>query len=155
MLAAWLHTNIISIIIKANSFRNLTSEEVQYRLKNYYKFAIIRKPMERLVSGYKNKFLPPFDIRKKKQFPNQAKAFILNLFNTKRLHDWIAAGNFSQDIHPTFILIFSDSCQSIRWMPTMSISCLLCHSVTPVLFITTFSSIWRPWTTTYLLSWSS
>ncbi len=75
---------------------------MQYRLKNYYKFAIIRNPMERLVSGYKNKLLPPFDIRRKKQFPNKAKAFILNLFDTKRLHDWIAAGNFSQDIHPTF-----------------------------------------------------
>ncbi len=72
------------------------------RLKSYYKFVIIRNPIERLVSGYKNNLLPPFDIRKKKQFPNQAKAFILNLFDTKRLHDWIAAGNFSQDIHSTF-----------------------------------------------------
>jgi dermatan 4-sulfotransferase 1 len=34
---------------------NYTSEEIQYRLNNYYKFMFVREPLERLVSAYRDK----------------------------------------------------------------------------------------------------
>ena len=35
----------------------LSLEEIDYRIKNYYKFIFIRDPLERIVSAYKNKFM--------------------------------------------------------------------------------------------------
>lgn len=35
----------------------MKEDEVQYRLKNYYKYAIVRHPLDRMVSTYRDKFL--------------------------------------------------------------------------------------------------
>ncbi|KAK6175666.1 hypothetical protein SNE40_014072 [Patella caerulea] len=35
---------------------DLNPEQIRYRLKNYFKFVIVREPFERLLSAYRNKF---------------------------------------------------------------------------------------------------
>lgn len=85
-----------------NSFRNLTREEAIYKLENYYKFAIVRNPMERLLSAYKNKLEKPLNATLRRKFPDRLKAYILNLYDHKRLKNWIGARDYSIDIHPTF-----------------------------------------------------
>ena len=47
---------------QVHSFRNLTYDEAMYRLQHYFKFAIVRNPLERLLSAYKNKLERPFNI---------------------------------------------------------------------------------------------
>ena len=38
------------------TLNTLSKDEIQHRLKNYFKFMFVREPLERLVSAYKNKF---------------------------------------------------------------------------------------------------
>jgi hypothetical protein len=84
-----------------HSFRNLTKEEAIYRLKYYYKFAIVRNPLERLLSAYRNKLESPLDSSQRKKFPDRLKAYLLDKYDHERLKAWISA-NRSGDIHPTF-----------------------------------------------------
>ena len=49
---------------QVHSFRNLTKAEAVYKLKHYFKFAIVRNPAERLLSAYRNKLESPFIARK-------------------------------------------------------------------------------------------
>ena len=48
-----VHGEYTKYIRKLNSYE---PEEIQYRLKNYYKFIFVRNPLERLLSAYYNKF---------------------------------------------------------------------------------------------------
>ena len=62
-----LHRSTLSHYTHASqvhSFRNLTYEEAMYKLQHYFKFAIVRNPLERLLSAYKNKLERPFNIGK-------------------------------------------------------------------------------------------
>ena len=49
--------------------------EIQYRLRNYYKFMFVRNPMERLLSAYRNKFGENVGEFRKKYGPVIAKRF--------------------------------------------------------------------------------
>lgn len=88
--------------MQVRSFRNLTKSQALYRLRHYFKFAVIRNPMERLVSAYKNKLERPFDVTFRKKFPDRLKAYILSLYDRKRFMTWISKMDYNQDIHPTF-----------------------------------------------------
>ena len=88
---------------QVKSFRNLTKRQALYRLENYFKFAIVRNPMERLVSAYRNKLEVPFDASVRKKFPDRLKAYILSLYDKKRFMNWIANKRFGRDIHPSFV----------------------------------------------------
>ena len=47
-------------ILNSKMYNNLgqyTDEEIEYRLKNYAKFVIVRDPLERTVSAYQDKFV--------------------------------------------------------------------------------------------------
>lgn len=98
-----------------HSFRNLTREEAIYKLENYYKFSIVRNPLERLLSGYRNKLESSLDVNHRKIFPDRLKAYILNLYDRKRLEKWIAAKNYSEPIYPDFT-------QFIQFMTQFSLS---------------------------------
>ena len=43
------------LLFRIHRLAELSNEQRRYRLKNYYKFVIVRSPMERLVSAYRNK----------------------------------------------------------------------------------------------------
>lgn len=67
----------------------MTSEEALYKLKNYYKFAIVRNPVERLLSAYRNKLEHPVVYGERKHFPASLQLFIVSLFRPKYVHTWI------------------------------------------------------------------
>ena len=72
------------------NFHNLSKEEALYRLKNYYKFAIVRNPLERLLSAYRNKLEPPLNYDIRRNFPDRLKAYILKKYRREDLEAWIA-----------------------------------------------------------------
>lgn len=43
---------------KQNILGRYNESEIEFRLKNYFKFLFVRNPMERLVSVYRDKFIP-------------------------------------------------------------------------------------------------
>lgn len=87
---------------QVHSFRNLSREGAIYRLENYYKFSVLRNPMERLLSAYRNKLEKPLNYALVKKFPDRLKAFILVNQNRSSLLEWLALKNTSINIHPSF-----------------------------------------------------
>lgn len=57
-------------------------------IRNYYKFTIIRHPLERLVSGFRNKIEPPFNDMSVR-FPNYIKRDILQKFRNAEFVKWL------------------------------------------------------------------
>lgn len=57
-------------------------------IQDYYKFVIIRHPLERLVSGFRNKIEPPFNDMSV-QFPNYIKLTILQRYRTAEFEKWM------------------------------------------------------------------
>ena len=80
----------------------MSREEAIYRLENYFKFSILRHPIERLLSAYRNKLEKPLNFTRVKKFPDRLKAFILALKRKSALQKWVALKNYSNDIHPSF-----------------------------------------------------
>ncbi|XP_077977123.1 carbohydrate sulfotransferase 14-like [Glandiceps talaboti] len=71
---------------------NYTTEEIEYRLKHYYKFMFVRYPISRLLSAYKDKFG-----RQKSTFQDRYAAKIVRKYRP----GWPIPTNVS-DIHITF-----------------------------------------------------
>ena len=68
------------------NFHNLSKEEALYRLKNYYKFAIFRNPLERLLmSAYRNKLEPPLNYAIRRNFPDRYESVHLEEVSKRRL----------------------------------------------------------------------
>ena len=57
-------------------------------IQDYYKFVIIRHPLERLVSGFRNKIEPPFSDMSVR-FPNYIKLTILQKFRNTEFEKWM------------------------------------------------------------------
>ena len=72
-----------------NSFRNLTSQEALFKLKSYYKFAIVRNPLERLLSAYRNKLEHPVVYAERRHFPSSLQLFIMSLFRPSQIRVWL------------------------------------------------------------------
>ena len=100
------HTNILytHTYTQVHSFRNLSKEEAIYKLKNYYKVAIVRNPLERLLSAYRNKLELPLNYAIRRNFPDRLKAYILKKYRREDFEAWIADENAhnTTDIHPSF-----------------------------------------------------
>jgi hypothetical protein len=65
----------------------LLSEKVR-RIKTYFKFMIVRNPLERLVSAYRNKIEGPVSYTKQETFPNNMKVKILEQYHEAELQYW-------------------------------------------------------------------
>ena len=97
--------------LKLTSLLNKTLTEVGrlHRIKKYYKYMIVRNPLERLVSGYRNKIEPPlFGLSMK--FPNYVKRSILDRYRPFDYAQWIAKdGQYNMSISfPEFVTYFVD-----------------------------------------------
>lgn len=66
----------------------LTTSQKMQRLKTYFKFMIVRNPLERLVSGFRNKLEPPLNFDRRERFPDSVKVHILERYRGSTLHQW-------------------------------------------------------------------
>ena len=76
--------------IRHASLLNKTLDDVQRlsKIQNYFKFMMVRHPLERLVSAFRNKIEPPvtdFSFR----FPNYIKLTILRTYRSKEFEKWV------------------------------------------------------------------
>ena len=74
----YMHTAIVQ-----SSFKNpnLTDRERIFQLKNYYKFMMVRNPLERLVSAYRSKIEQPLIFLK---FDRQPRPIVTNITKAMR-----------------------------------------------------------------------
>ena len=105
----WVDLKYLEKGLKRASFINktLTDESRLLRIQNYFKFMIVRNPLERLVSGYRNKVMPPLtDLSLK--FPNYIKRNILERYRPVDFQRWLdAGGHFNITItFPEFVQYF-------------------------------------------------
>lgn len=80
--------------------RNLTTNERLQKIKEYFKFMMVRNPLERLVSGFRNKIEPPLSGLSNK-FPNYVKRKILEKYRPVDFRLWLNEGG-SYNISITF-----------------------------------------------------
>ena len=66
----------------------LTKKEKYIRFHTYYSFMFVRNPLERLVSGYRNKLEHPLVYGKEHAFPQSIKVAILSLYRADELNRW-------------------------------------------------------------------
>ena len=87
----WVEDSVyLEPALRRASLMNVTLTQSQ-RLKmilTYYKFMIVRNPLERLVSGYRNKIQPPLSFKKQDSFPHKIKKDILMRFRLKEFLEW-------------------------------------------------------------------
>lgn len=80
--------------------KNLTEFQRLHKVKTYFKFTILRHPLERLLSGYRNKIEPPlYGLNEK--FPNNIKREILKKIQPDMFNKWLKA-NGTFDVSVTF-----------------------------------------------------
>lgn len=98
--------------IRHASFLNtsLTEEDRMVRLAEYYKFTVIRNPLERLVSSYRNKVEPPL-LGHSLKFPNYLKRRIFEQYRPVVYYYWLKSGaNYSISItFPEFVEYYIES----------------------------------------------
>lgn len=87
---------------QVKSLHSLSAEEALYRLTTYTKVIIVRNPLERLLSAYRNKIEPPFDPDNRHFFPDNLKWYILQRTRREHLSESLKSGNLSHKIHPSF-----------------------------------------------------
>ena len=87
----WVDDNkYLEPALKHASLMNVTLTQAQRitMMQTYYKFMIVRNPLERLVSGYRNKVEPPLDFEKQDTFPHKVKKDILMQFQLHEFLKW-------------------------------------------------------------------
>ena len=78
----------------------LTNTQRAKMIASYYKFMIVRNPLERIVSGFRNKIEPPLDRGKQDKFPHMVKKFILTRYRPAEFRLW--QGSPTATINVTF-----------------------------------------------------
>ena len=68
--------------------KTLVTNEKVLRLKTYYKFMIVRNPLERLVSAFRNKIESPLSRERLDRFPQFLKVEILEQYRSSKFRQW-------------------------------------------------------------------
>ena len=87
----WVEDNVyLEPALNRVSFLNktLSMGEKIYRFRNYFKFMIVRNPLERLVSGYRNKLELPVSYTRWDKFPDRVKVEILREYRSAEFTYW-------------------------------------------------------------------
>ena len=93
--------------------KNLSYEEISYKLKNYFKFAMIRNPLERLVSAYRDKIEPPLEFGSHAKLPSGKfqkdimdfkahRCWLFKRYHPKKFMEWVQ-NNGSYSISVSFM----------------------------------------------------
>ncbi len=88
--------------LQVKALHNLSAEEALYRLNSYMKVLIVRNPLERLLSAYRNKLEPPFNPDNRHFFPDNLKLFICQRARRDRPSEDVKQWNVSSTWHPKF-----------------------------------------------------
>lgn len=88
--------------------KTLLLNEKVIRLKTYYKFMLVRNPLERLVSAYRNKIEGHVSYRNQDKFPNILKVQILQQYRDSELQFWKKANSEGSNIRLNISVTFSD-----------------------------------------------
>ena len=90
--------------------KTLTPDGRMERIRDYFKFMIVRNPLERLVSGYRNKIESPL-FGTSTKFPNYVKREILEKYRLLDFTQWLKkGGNYNISISfPEFVQYFIDT----------------------------------------------
>ena len=87
----WVEDSVfLEPALRHASFLNktLTEADRARRLQTYYKFMIVRNPLERIVSGFRDKIELPLNFAKQNRFPESVKKDILQQFRQAELLYW-------------------------------------------------------------------
>ncbi len=107
--------------------KTLNTNEKMFRIKTYYKFMIVRNPLERLVSAFRNKIEPPLSREHLDRFPHFLKVNILEQYRNSELHQWKARTNLNISVtFSEFVLYFIETAvmkMNEHFRPTLD----LCH----------------------------
>ena len=71
--------------------KKLTNSQRMHMIRNYYKFMVVRNPLERLLSSYRDKINPPIDYKKRNLFPHTIKLLILQRYKLQEYMHWKAS----------------------------------------------------------------
>ena len=102
----------VSLGIRHGSFLNksLSDDGRMKRLRDYFKFTVIRNPLERLVSSYRNKIEPPL-LGLSQKFPHYIKRQIFEQYRPMVYQYWLErGGNYNISItFSEFVEYYIDS----------------------------------------------
>ena len=90
------------ILQSVNKLEYLSEMEQTARLKHYFKFSFVRNPLERIVSGYRNKIAVPINYANRNRWPDRILFQILKTFEKPKYKEWSKTNFTSADFYPSF-----------------------------------------------------
>jgi len=90
------------ILQSVNKLEYLSETEQRRRLKHYFKFSFVRNPLERIVSGYRNKIAVPINYANRNHWPDRILFQIIKRFEKAKLAEWAKTNFTSPKFHPSF-----------------------------------------------------
>jgi len=90
------------ILQGVNKLQYLSQEERNKRLKSYFKFVFVRNPLDRIVSGYRNKVNVSINRANLRHWPDRMLYQILKKYEKDKFFQWAVTNFTSADIHPSF-----------------------------------------------------
>ena len=90
--------------------KTLVTNEKVLRIKTYYKFMIVRNPLERLVSAFRNKIEPPLSRERMDRFPHFVKVEILERYRSTEFRQWKSKMDLNISVtFPEFVRYFVEA----------------------------------------------
>ena len=90
------------ILQGVNKLEYLSEEEQKTRLKHYFKFSFVRNPLERIVSGYRNKVAVPINFANRNHWPDRILYQIIKKYEKTKYIEWSKTNFTSADFYPSF-----------------------------------------------------
>ena len=90
------------VLKNINKLGHLSVAEQNIRLNTYFKFAFVRNPFERIVSGYRNKVAVPIKYKNRAHWPNDVLYHIIKTYSKDKYAKWKETNFTSSAIYPSF-----------------------------------------------------
>jgi len=90
------------ILQQVKKLQYLSQEERDKRLKSYFKFVFVRNPLDRIVSGYRNKVDVPIKRANINHWPDRMLYQMLRKYEKDKFYKWAMTNFTSPDYRPSF-----------------------------------------------------
>lgn len=90
------------ILQSVNKLEYLSEAEQNTRLKHYFKFSFVRNPLERIVSGYRNKIAVPIKYANRNHWPDRILFQIMKKYEKPKYKEWFKTNFTSPKFYPSF-----------------------------------------------------